>query len=217
MTDPSAVLTTPVAHEPIPESLDAYLHIADLISLGHWALKAIDMMGGPNLPDEMGGRRVLGHGEKKRKKEKKKERKKERVFFFLKYRPSLDGIDDDQQVNFEDIAGQFDSTAFGVYEMSKAVGDMVESLADYAIAAGVSLAAAAATSERRSWAASLVGALQDIRSTRALRSSRKSWSSAPRSGTCARRCSASSPGSLGSIQGFTAERLPAGYDNRVVG
>jgi hypothetical protein len=48
--DPSGVLTPPVSHELIPPALDFYLHLGDLVSLGHWALVAVDHMGGPNIP-----------------------------------------------------------------------------------------------------------------------------------------------------------------------
>lgn len=41
MDDPSRVLVPPVAHQPIPNTLDDILHVADLASLGHWALFAL--------------------------------------------------------------------------------------------------------------------------------------------------------------------------------
>jgi hypothetical protein len=43
--------------------------------------------------------------------------------------------------HFDNIADQFQTTAFGVKELANAAGSLVENLADWAIVAGVSLAA----------------------------------------------------------------------------
>jgi len=43
-----------VADPLLPKAVDVFLHLGDLVSLGHWAMVAIDMMGVPNIPEEVG-------------------------------------------------------------------------------------------------------------------------------------------------------------------
>lgn len=237
MDDPAAKLTAPVADPLIPAALDTYLHIGDLISLGHWAMVAIDKMGGPNIPQEVGdwfagdwsevGRaadalRNLGDFCDAASRAVSEELGTLDTTWDGKaaaaastYFTNLASTLSSQVSNFKDIAGQFDSTTFGVKEMANAVGSLVESLADYAIAAGISLAAAAASS----WTivggiaggagaaysiykgAKVIQELLDIRA--------KVW-------VACEALIGLIAGSLSSIQGFTSEQLPGAYNSGTV-
>ncbi len=237
MDNPSSVLTAPVADPLIPPAFDAFLHIGDLISLGHWAMVAIDKMGGPNIPEEVGewfagdwsevGRsadalRKLGEfcdvtcdGLTSDLQQLDRTWDGKAAASAQSYFGDLASNMSQQQLNFENIASQFDSTAFGVKEMATAVGGLVESLADYAIAAGISLAAAAATS----WtvvggilggggaAYSVIKGAQVVKELLEIRA--KVWLA----------CEALMgliAGSLSSIQGFTSTELPGAYNNSQV-
>jgi hypothetical protein len=235
--DPSAVLTAPQAEPLIPPAMDTFLHLGDLISLGHWALVAIDKMGGPNIAQEVGEWFAGDWSEVSRSADALRklgefcdvtaqgitaDLEKLRVTwdgnaaaaastYFLGLADSLAA----QQANFDDIASQFDSTAFGVKEMANAVGSLVESLADWAIAAGISLAAGAASS------ATVIGGIlgaggagyslwqggkvvKEILEIRA-----KVW-------VACEALLGLIAGSLSSIEGFSTVELPGAYNNTQV-
>ena len=234
MDDPAAQLIAPVADPLIPPAMDVYLHIGDLISLGHWAMVAIDKMGGPNIPQEVGEwfsgdwsevakaadalRRLgdfcdaAGDAVTKELATLDATWDGKAAAAASTYFTNLASTLTMQVSNFEDIASQFDSTAFGVKEMANAVGSLVESLADYAIAAGISLAAAAATS----WTivGGIAGAsgaaysiykgakvIQELLEIRA-----KVW-------VACEALMGLIAGSLSSIEGFTSEQLPGAYNS----
>lgn len=236
LTDPSVELTTPVADPLLPAAVDVFLHLGDLISLGHWAMVAIDMMGGPNIPEEVGEWFAGDWSEVARASDAltklgafcdtaarglhsemaslatdwEGRAASAAVGYFTDLADQLSV----QAGHFRDIAHQYRGTAFGVKEMALAVGGLVESLADYAIAAGISLAAAAASS----WTvvggiaggaaagysitkgALVVKQILDIRA--------KVWLA----------CEALMgliAGSLSALEGFTAVQLPGGYDHPI--
>lgn len=237
MDDPALVLAPPEADPLIPAALDTYLHVGDLISLGHWAMVAIDKMGGPNIPQEVGEwfagdwSEVARSADALRRLGEFCDQTAEGIAADLgvlratwdgkaataatTYFTDLSEALKTQRANFDDIASQFESTAFGVKEMANAVGSLVESLADYAIAAGISLAAAAASS----WTvvggiagasgaaysiykgAKVIGELLDIRA--------KVW-------VACEALMGLIAGSLSSIQGFSSVRLPGAYNNSQV-
>ncbi|WP_101523246.1 hypothetical protein [Nocardioides houyundeii] len=237
MDDPSKLLTAPQAEPLIPAALDQYLHIGDLISLGHWAMVAIDKMGGPNIPQEVGewfagdwsevsrsadALRKLGqfcdeaaHGVTTDLDTLRVTWDGQAAASASTYFTDLAARLTEQKANFEDIASQYDQTAFGVKEMANAVGGLVESLADWAIAAGISLAAAAASS----W--TIVGGIagasgagysiykgaQVIKELLEIRA--KVWLA----------CEALLgliAGSLASVKGFSTVDLPGAYNNTQV-
>ena len=237
MDDPARTLAPPVADPLIPPAVDVFLHIGDLISLGHWAIVAIDKMGGPNLAEEIGEWFAGDWSEVARSSDAL-----DKLGDFCEastegLRAEMEALEADwigraagaaqqyfgdlsaqlsiQAANFRDIAQQYRGTAFGVKEMALAVGGLVESLVDYAIAAGISLAAAAASS----WTVvgglaggaaagySIVKGAQVIREILEIRA--KVWLA----------CEALMgliAGSLSSIDGFAAVDLPGPYDHTVV-
>lgn len=238
MRDPAAELTEPVATEPIPEPVDTIVHVGDLISLGHWALVALDAMGGPNLPEEIGtwfagdwsgvakaadalaklGRFCVVAADGIRHEladltgtwEGRAADAAEN--YFTKVASALAA----QEANFADVADQYERTAFGVKELANVIGSLVESLADYAITAGVALAAGAITS----WTgagpvlAGGVGAGYAIYQgakivKRILELRAKLW-------TLVEAVLGLVAASLGAIKGFTAEALPGAYNHAEV-
>ncbi len=234
MIDPTAALTTPVATPLIPSAMDTFLHIGDLISLGHWAIVAIDKMGGPNLSVEIGewfagdweevGRAANALENLGTFCQKSSDAVNEELAALLggwdgkaaaaaeTYFSNVASQLSAMKANFDDIASQYETTAFGVKEFANAVGSLVESLIDYAIAAGISLAAAAASS----WTvvggivgggaagysiykgAKIVAEILDIRA--------KVW-------TACEALLGLIAGSLSSLDGFTTEQLPGAYNN----
>ncbi|KGN31744.1 hypothetical protein N802_03440 [Knoellia sinensis KCTC 19936] len=236
MGDPAAQLTEPVAHPMLPASLDTFLHIGDLISLGHWAMVAIDKMGGPNIPEEVGewfagdweevsksadALRNLGAFCDTAATELASDRRDcmddwdgkaaaAASAYFVGLSKELRA----QKANFEDIADQYETTAFGVKELANAVGSLVESLADWAITAGIALAAAATNFYNPvGWGAGAgVGysiyrgskVVQEILEIRA-----KVW-------TACEALLGLIAGSLSSIKGFESIDLPQAYDHRQV-
>lgn len=233
MPDPTAALTTPVATEKIPPLVDTFLHIGDLISLGHWAMVAIDMMGGPNIPEEV-GEWFAGDWEEVSKSAsalrnlgdfctyasenvdadlevmlEKWDGKASAAAgtYFLELAERLG----EQKAAFYDIADQYEATAFGVKELANACGSLVESLADYAIAAGISLLAAASNSWNPfGWGAAGAAAYSIYKGTETVRKiieiRAKVW-------TACEALMGLIAGSLGSIKGFESVSLPAPYDN----
>lgn len=237
MDDPRDTLLPPVADPLIPPAVDVYLHIGDLVSLGHWAIVAIDKMGGPDLAEELGEWFAGDWSEVARSGDAL-----DRLGDFCNagaggLRDELAALERDwsgraataaqeyfhdlaarlstQATCFRDIAQQYRGTAFGVKEMALAVGGLVESLVDYAIAAGISLAAAAASS----WTVvgglaggaaagySIVRGAQVIRQILEIRA--KVWLA----------CEALMgliAGSLSSIEGFSSVSLPGAYDHTAV-
>lgn len=237
MDDPSAALTAPVAEDLFPGGVDFFLHIGDLISLGHWAILAIDKMGGPNIAEEIGEWFAGDWSEVMKSKDAldnlaafcdrasygvdaelttltsgwSGEAATAAATYFSHLADQLDV----QASNFRDIANQYQGTAFGVKELANAVGSLVESLVDYAIMAGVSLAAAAASS----WTivggiaggasagyaivrgAKVVAEILEIRA--------KVW-------TACEALLGLIAGFLSSIEGFTSVALPNAYDNTSV-
>lgn len=237
MRDPAATLTPPVADALIPPAMDVFLHIGDLISLGHWAMVAIDKMGGPNIPQEVGewfagdwtevgkaadALRNLGEfcdvaadGVTKELATLDATWDGKAAAAASIYFTNLADTLGEQVANFDDIASQFDGTAFGVKEMANSVGSLVESLADYAIAAGISLAAAAASS----WtivggiaggagaAYSIVKGAKIVKEILEIRA--KVW-------TACEALMGLIIAPLASIQGFTSVQLPGAYNNETV-
>ncbi len=236
MTDPQTVLTPPVATDPIPPLADTFLHIGDLISLGHWGFKAIDLMGGPNIPEEVGewfagdwsevsksadALRNLGDfcGIAAENLEAKSETctaswhgkaATAASAYFLDLSSALSG----QRAHFHDIATQYDGTAFGVRELAVACGSLVEALADYCIAAGIALAAAATNFWNPvGWGAgagaaySIAKGAETVKQIIEIRAA--VW-------TGCELLMGLIAGSLSSIRGFTEVELPAAYDHRQV-
>lgn len=232
--DPARTLVAPTADPLLPPALDAYLHIGDLISLGHWALVAIDKMGGPNIAQEI-GEWFAGDWEEVTRSASALEHlgefcdaTSEGVRSELEHAlAGWDGKAADaassyfgdladalatQAGNFRDIARQYTGTAFGVKELASAVGSLVESLVDYAIAAGISLAAAAASS----WTIvgglaggaaagySIVRGAQTIKLILEIRA--KVW-------TACEALMGLIVGPLAAIDGFTSIELPGSYDH----
>ena len=237
MDDPSTALTAPQAHSLVPEPVDVLLHIGDLVSLGHWALVAIDKMGGPNLPGEIGSwfagdweavsrsadaLRKLGSfchlaaaGVEGDMRALQKDWEGHAAGAASSYFFGLAQDLSEMQVHLDDIAQQFESTAFGVKELASSVGNLVESLVDYAIMAGVELAAAAATS----WtvvggvlgsagaAYSIIRGALVVREILEIRAT--VW-------TACEAVLGLIAGSLSAIRGFSTVALPAAYDNPLV-
>lgn len=234
MADPAAVLTAPEAHPMLPPALNTYLHIGDLVSIGHWAMVAIEFMGGPKIPEEVGKwfagdwAEVSRSADALRKLGTFCEAMGDEVVgatntvradwdgaaagaaadYFLRLAGGLRR----QKTNFDDIAHQYEKTAFGVKELASACGSLLESLIDWAIAAGISLAAAAASSWTvvggvlGSGAAgySIYRGAMTVKEILEIRA--KVW-------TACEALIGLISGPLGSLNGFTAVALPAGYDN----
>lgn len=237
MQSPAAQLSAPQADPLIPPTMDAFLHIGDLVSLGHWAIVAIDQMGGPNIAAEIGEWFAGDWSEVMRSADALNNLaafcesassglddelatmmagwQGEAASSAASYFGQLAGELGTQAANFRDIASQYESTAFGVEEMANAVGSLVESLADYAIAAGISLAAAAASS----WtviggilgggaaAYSILKGAQTIKLILDLRA--KVW-------VACEALMGLIAGSLSAIDGFQAVALPSAYNNTTV-
>lgn len=119
------------------------------------------------------------------------------------------------QVHLDDIAQQFESTAFGVKELASSVGSLVESLVDYTIMAGIELAAAAATS----WtvvggiAGSAGAAYSIIRGALVVREILEIRATV---WTACEAVLGLIAGSLSAIRGFSTLKLPAADDNPLV-
>lgn len=235
--DPSVELTPPVAHALIPPALDFYLHIGDLVSLGHWALVAIDFMGGPNIPQEVGewfagdwqevsraadALTKLGafcstasDGVKAEITRLERSWEGEASEAAVEYFTGLSSVLWQMKPNFDDIADQFQDTAFGVKELANAAGSLVETLADLAIVAGVSLAAAFASSWTGVGAAigtaaaeyAVVRGVLVVKELLEIRA--KVWN------VCEAVLGLIA-GSLSALEGFSTVPLPAGYDNLLV-
>ncbi|MEO5609179.1 MAG: hypothetical protein ABIQ61_05705 [Ornithinibacter sp.] len=236
MADPAAELTAPVATPAIPASFDTLLHVGDLISLGHWALKAIDLMGGPNLAEEVGewfagdwsevsesadalrnlgdfcvvaAEEVRGDAEVCMEHWSGNAAADASTYFF-----ALADRLQEQRGNFTELASQYDGVAFGVKELANAVGSMVESLIDWAIAAGVSLLAAAANSWNPfGWGAAAGAGFSIYKGTQVvteiLEVRAKVWTACE-----ALMGLATLP--LAGIASFSAVELPGAYDHRQV-
>lgn len=166
--DPATTLAEPVANQLIPPAMDQFLHIGDLLSLGHWAFVAIDMMGGPDIPEAVAEWFAGDWSEVSRAADAMRHLGEfctvaagsitfadDQVLKTWSGRAAssadsyFDGLSASltaQAPNFTSIGGQFETAAFGVQELANAAGSLVETLADYAIMAGISLAAAAASS-----------------------------------------------------------------------
>ena len=237
MKDPAAELTPPRATEPIPEDLNTALHLGDLISLGHWAMVALEAMGGPNIPEEVG---TWFAGDWKEVSIAADALRKLGAFCAT----ACDGIKEElavlmrtwegraadaaeayfgrlatalaaQEANFLDIADQYARTALGIKELANVVGGLVESLADCAIVAGISLAAAGITS----WtgvglavggagaAAAILRGATLVKQLLELRA--KVWN-------VAEAVVGLIAASLGAIHGFTSEKLPGAYNHSLV-
>jgi len=236
MGDPGAELKEPVATALIPAALDVYLHLGDLISLGHWAMVALDKMGGPNIPEQV-GEWFAGDWEEVSKSADALRNlgafcqvagtnlKTQNATcmadwdgaasaaassYFLKLGNELI----EQKANFDDIAHQYDTTAFGVKELANACGSLVESAADWAITIGITLAAAATNFWNPvGWGAgvgcgySIYRGAQVIKEILEIRA--KVW-------TACEALLGLIAGSLGSIHGFSSIDLPKGYDHKQV-
>ena len=234
MQDQASTLVTPTADPLLPPALDAYLHIGDLISLGHWALVAIDKMGGPNIAEEIGewfagdwqevtrSASALEHlGEFCDAASEGVRAELESAMGGWEGRAAtaasayFGDLADQLAVqagNFRDIARQYTGTAFGVKELASAVGSLVESRVDYAIAAGISLAAAAASS----WTVlgglaggtvagySIFRGAQTVKLILDIRA--KVW-------TACEALMGLIVGPLAALDGFTSVDLPGSYDN----
>jgi hypothetical protein len=117
--------------------------------------------------------------------------------------------------HFDNIADQFQTTAFGVKELANAAGSLVESLADWAIVAGASLFAAFASSWTGAGAAVSMAAVSYaiIRGAMVVKElleiRAKVWN------VCEAVLGLIS-GSLSALDGFSTVRLPGGYDNLLV-
>ncbi len=166
--DPATALVEPVADPLIPAAMDQFLHIGDLLSLGHWAFVAIDMMGGPDIPEQVAEWFAGDWSEVSRAADAMRHlgdfcsvAAGSITFAGDQVQQTWDGraataadtyVDglssalSAQAPQLSSIGGQFDTAAFGVQELANAAGSLVETLADWAIAAGISLAAAAASS-----------------------------------------------------------------------
>lgn len=234
MLDPSGTLAAPEADPMIPPAVDTFLHLGDLISLGHWALVAIDKMGGPNIAQEIGEWFAGDWSEVSRSSDAlanlgefcdvASSGVEQELATLMEswhggaaaaaasYFSDLAARLAEQAAAFRDIADQYRGTAFGVKELALAVGGLVESLVDYAIAAGISLAAAAASS----WTVvggiaggaaagySIFKGAQTIKQILEIRA--KVWLA----------CEALMgliAGSLSTIDGFGAVGLPGSYDH----
>lgn len=163
--DPASALTEPVATVTTPDLVETFCNLSDLLSLGHWALEAIDLMGGPDIPEKVGeyfagdwqavsksadAMRRLGlfaslaaqdvrAGLADCREQWHGNASDAAAAYFL-------GLADDvaaQQGPLDEMAGHVETTAEAVKALATGCGDAVESLADYAIATGISLAAAA--------------------------------------------------------------------------
>lgn len=238
MIDPASQLTPPQAHDLIPPALDIYLHLGDLVSLGHWALVAIDKMGGPNIASEIGewfagdwqevsrsadaltrlgafcttAAQGIGDGAGLVARTWDGQAADAATAYFTTLAKNLS----DMKTHFDDIADQFEKTAFGVKELANAAGSLVESLADYAIIAGISLAAAFLTSFTGAGAVaggagagySIYKGAMTIRELLEIRA--KVWNA----------CEVVlglTAGSLSALEGFSTQKLPGAYDNPLVG
>jgi hypothetical protein len=236
MGDPAAELTDPVATPLIPPAMDVFLHIGDLISLGHWAMVALDKMGGPNIPEEVGewfagdweevsksadalrnlgafchvagtnlktqNTTAMAHWDGKAS--------AAASTYFLKLADELL----EQKANFDDIADQYETTAFGVKELANACGSLVESLADWAITIGITLAAAATNFWNPvGWGAGAGAGYSIYRGAKVVKEileiRAKVW-------TACEALLGLIAGPLGSIHGFTSVSLPSGYDHKQV-
>lgn len=237
MENPASTLVAPQADPLIPPAMDAFLHIGDLVSLGHWALVAIDKMGGPNIAQEIGewfagdwsevarSAAALEHlgefcdsastGVRSDLEAMMSQWSGEAASAAAGYFGTLADELAEQAAHFRDIGRQYVGTAFGVKEMANAIGSLVESLVDYAIMAGVSLAAAAASS----WTVvggiaggaaagyAIVKGAQTIKLILDLRA--KVW-------TACEALMGLIAGSLAAIDGFTSVSLPGPYDSPTV-
>ena len=234
MENPAAELAAPQADPLLPPALDTFLHIGDLVSLGHWAVVAIDKMGGPNIAQEIGEFFAGDWSEVTRSADALDnlgsfcdtasagieaelttmlaDWSGEAAASAATYFTDLAGELATQAANFRDISRQYTGTAFGVKEMASAIGSLVESLIDYAIAAGISLAAAAASS----WTIvggiaggaaagySIVKGAQTIKMILDIRA--KVW-------TACEALMGLIVGPLAALDGFTSVSLPDAYDS----
>lgn len=168
MDDPSRVLVPPVAHQPIPSTLDDILHVADLASLGHWALFALGKAmaatpwGQQDLAALLGKTWAGDWSEVSRA-----GAALDNLSTFA--REAARGVDGDvdlvvdgwtgkaadaMQLYFHSFSGQlvevedalaqmgsaYQGMAYGVFEQAKAAGSAVEMVIDLAIVAGIAAA-----------------------------------------------------------------------------
>lgn len=168
MIDPSTELTPPVVDPLIPTALDEILHVADYLSLGHWALVAFEKMGGESITDVWGGA-FAGNWQEVSKAGNAMEKlgafcqtaatgmRQELATLNAKwdgqaatsamtyFRTVITELET-QKGNFDAIAEQYQQAATGIKAGADAIGGLVELLFDLVIAAGIELAAAAASS-----------------------------------------------------------------------
>ncbi len=167
--DPSGWLMTPVPTQPIPTVLDEALNIADWLSLGHWALVVLDKVDGDfdlveKVETYIAGdwQHVAISAAALRNLEKFCA---DMAFGIDAYGGMLDEVWDGtasqvaqvtfaghgaaltQAVGMLEIAAKgLDDVAAGVWGCAQDVGNAVESLVDWLIAAGISAAATASLS-----------------------------------------------------------------------
>lgn len=166
MTSPVIHLTEPVAAEPIPAELDVAMHLPDYISLGHWAMEFAAAIGLPSTAEistwvagdwEKVARaadacRKLGEFNAALGAETSREITELGTTWSGSasdaargYFDSLAGSLSSNASAFTEIGRQLDSTAVGVHQSAKLIGDQFEDLIDLAIVFGIEAAAAAVT------------------------------------------------------------------------
>lgn len=168
MTDPALELTAPVADPLIPSTFDEILHVADYLSLGHWALVAFEKMGGGSITD-IWGTAFAGDWEEVSKaadamaklgafcqsaatgmrQELETLNAKwdgQAATSAMNYFRTLITELESQKDNFDAIAEQYQQAAVGIKGLADTIGGLIELLFDLVIAAGIELAAAAASS-----------------------------------------------------------------------
>lgn len=167
--DPAGWLMTPVPAQPIPSTFDGVLNIADWLSLGHWALVVLDKVDGSFDLVEKVQTYIAGDWEhvaiSAAALRNLKRFTADMSFGIQAYGGLLDGVWDgtasqvaqatfvghtaalDKAVGMLEIAANgLDDVANGVYGCAQDVGNLVTTLLDLLIAAGISAAATASLS-----------------------------------------------------------------------
>ena len=239
VADPTGWLMEPVPKNPVPTTFDAALNMASWLSLGHWALVALDKADGSfdlqqQVQEWLVGdwehvavaaaamRNLKGYVESVERGVTVYADAADRVWdgraaeeaadYFLDVAASLQ----DAANKLEIAAKGYDDVADGVYGVAKDVGTLVETLIDLLIAAGVSAAATVAGS----W--TLIGAAIGTAATfygitRIVETIQLIITTIKGAMTFVDVFSDVVLGLLGSAGDWHEVTVPASFDNRVVG
>lgn len=164
MNDPSTLLVAPQAHEIVPDFLDSVLRAPDWLSPSHWLFWIVESLGGANLSQEMaklvaGDWSVVGRasdalthlgdfttaaaqGIREDARPLDAEWGGYAADATQRYFASLAAVLSEMEPEFDAMADQLRTTAFGIKSVCEAIASSLEALFDIVIALNVEAACA---------------------------------------------------------------------------